>query len=224
MGLFETLNRLGVLGAGRRPEWRSQTSTIGPPSAVSAGVALGGAMKTLVHVALREVAHYQSARVTLDYEAGADYTVTINGEAVMQSADTDTATTLAALADAINAHSALDGIVEASISDDVLVVRDLVGAPFTISVSGTDATTQPASIMTVVVDATSCTARVWLLPGGIGNDAKPSAWVVAGQGEFTLDHRGLVERLDTAGFDRLYVEIADADGEVRVSVGPGVLE
>lgn len=221
MGLFETLNRLGVLGAGRRPEWRAQASTDGPPPALSAGVALGGAMKTLVHVALRDVAHYQSARVTLEYEAGATYTVTINGEAVVQSADTDTATTLAALADAINANVTLDGVVEASISGGVLVVRDVADAPFTISVSNT-----PVAVddMTVEVDATSCTARVWLLPGGINNTDRPATWVVAGQGEFTLDHRGLMERLDTAGIDRLYVEIADADGVVRVAVGPGVLE
>ncbi|RAL23041.1 hypothetical protein DL240_09145 [Lujinxingia litoralis] len=220
MGLFETLNRLGVLGAGRRPEWRSQSTTYGPPAALSAGVPLSGAMKTLVYVAPREEAHYRTARIRLSFSKSALYTATINGIDVDQGAYNNEATTLSKLAEGINADVNLQPLVQATYDADAreVIVRGLGPEDFMIT------TTSTYGDITVHADATECTARVWLLPGGIANAAKPSAWVQASRGEFMLDHRGMVERVDTAGFDRLYIEIADADGLVHVAVGPGVLE
>ncbi len=126
MGLFETLNRLGVLSVGRRPEWKVQANTTGPPASAGAGVSIAGSVKTLVSITLEDA--------TEDTEA---------------------------------------------------------------------------------------TAYIYLLAGGIGS--RPPQWTLARNGTLTVDVRGLTERLDTAGFDRMYVEVV-ADGNYEVHVGPGVVE
>lgn len=221
MGLFETLNRLGVLSVGRRPEWKEPTSTTGAPSSSAAGVALTGAVKTLLHIALREEAHRRTARVSLTFDAATTYRVTVDGNNVDVAADTDEATTLQAIVDAINADATVGAIVTAAVEDGQVVLRGDAEADYTIATS----IVSGAGEIVHTADATTCTARVWLLPGGVDGAGKPTAWVQANGGFFEgLDYRGLTERLDTAGFDRAYVELLDADGDVQVRLGPGVME
>lgn len=125
MGLFQTLNRLGILSVGRRPEWQKQSNTNGAPSSFGDGIPLSGAIRTLIHIL-------------------------------------------------------------------------------------------PSSNST-------CSARIWLLVGGTGE--KPDDWVVANGGVIEgIDDRGVIERLSTAGIERIYIEIFDAESDATVSIGPGVME
>lgn len=221
MGLFQTLNRLGVLAVGRRPEWASQSIIEGAPSSSGAGVALSGAVKTMVSIALRDQAHLHTAWVTIgeDDIAGTTYRVTVDGNNVDTTGDTDQATTLAAMAADINADVAAGAVVTAAVEDGELVLRGKGEDVYTVAVSIEAGNGE----MSETADATTAAARVWLLSGGTGD--MPGVWVLANEGVLEgLDRRGLVERLSVAGCARCYVEVFDADGKVSVAVGPGVME
>lgn len=217
MGLFETLNRLGVLSVGRRPEWKQQLTTTGPPASAGAGVSIAGSVKTLVSISLRENAAFHTARVSLTYAAATTYKVTIGATALTVAATTDAATTLQAIATAINADPVANLLVLATVEDDQVVIRGLAQAGF----AAAGEITAGTGTITVTQDATEATAYVHLLAGGIG--ARPPHWVLARNGTLDADFRGLTERLDTAGFDRMYVEVV-ADGSCTVAIGPGVVE
>lgn len=218
MGLFETLNRLGVLSVGRQPEWQKQTATSGPPTTAGSGVSIAGSVKTLVSLSLREDVAFHTARISLTYEAGTDYLVEIGAASVTVTADTDLETTLQAIADAINIDGAASAIVLATVEDGEVVLRGRTGDAFELVTS----IAAGAGTITHTTDATEATAYVYLLAGGLGS-AKPAAWTLARNGVLDADVRGLTERLDTAGFDRMYVEVV-ADGACTVAIGPGVIE
>jgi|SRR5690625_2057700 len=204
MSIFQTLNRLGILSVGRRPEWQRQLVTAGPPASPSAGVALSGAVKTLVFVSLREDPRYHVAKIKITtFDAATDYTITVDGASYTETGDTAPEVTLEALAAAI-------GFERAEAMEDTLTVR----ADESVSVSASGGA---GEIEIVSQEATSATARVWLYASG------PGRWVLANEGAFDVEAGGITERLSTAGFDRLYVEV-ETDGEVTVYVGPGVME
>ncbi len=217
MGIFETLNRLGVLSVGRQPEWKQQQATGGPPAAPGDGVSIAGSVKTLVSLSLREDAAFHTARISLTYEAGTDYQVEVDSHAVTVTADTDLETTLQAVADAINADIAAGAIVLAAVEDGEIVLRGRTADAFELATS----ITVGSGTITHTADATEATAYVYLLAGGLG--ARPPQWTLARNGVLDVDVRGLTERLDTAGFDRMYVEVV-ADGACMVAIGPGVIE
>lgn len=217
MGLFETLNRLGVLSVGRRPEWQQQLATTGPPASTGAGVSIAGSVRALVSISLREDAAFHTARVSLTYAAATTYKVTIGATSISVAATTDEATTLQSIATAINADSVANLLVLAAAEDDQVVIRGRAQPAVAVVVE----TTAGTGTISVTQDATEATAYVYLLAGGLG--AKPATWTLARNGTLDADVRGLTERLDTAGFDRMYVEVV-ADGTCTVHIGPGVVE
>lgn len=217
MGLFETLNRLGVLSVGRRPEWKLQTTTTGPPASAGAGVSIAGSVKTLVSISLREDAAFHTARVSITYAAATTYKVTVGATALTVAAITDAATTLQSIATAINANPVANLLVLATVEDDQVVIRGLSQAGF----AAAGEITAGTGTITVTQDATEATAYVYLLAGGFG--ARPPQWTLARNGTLDAEFRGLTERLDTAGFDRMYVEVV-VDGSCTVHIGPGVVE
>lgn len=220
---FHQLVEVGLRWAGQTPAWESQTATYGPPASPASGIALNGAAKALVHISPREQAHCRTFRLFIPtYELDTNYVVTIEGMEISTPAVGKVNETLTAIATAINAHPTINQVVEASAYDigtQSIAVRGLTPADFDLIVSS------GAGEFVAASDATSCVAKIWML-ADVPADANGygQQWVLANQGRFEVGAGGAVERVDTAGFDRLYVEIADADGLVRVAVGPGVLE
>lgn len=204
MSIFQTLNRLGILSVGRRPEWQKQTVTAGPPAGPASGIALSGAVKTLVFVSLRKDPRFHRARVQIPvFDDTTDYTITVDGTSYTETGDTAPEVTLEALAVAI-------GFDRAEAMEDTLTVR----ADETVTVSAASGSGQ---IEIVEEEARSADVQVWLYAARLGR------WVLANEGAFDVSTGGVTERLSTAGFDRIYVQV-DADGTAVAYVGPGVME
>lgn len=231
MSLFRTLNKLGVLSAGRRPEWQTQTQTEGAPASPSAGVGLTGAMKTIVHLPIWEDAHRRTARVRIpSFDEATTYTVEIDGAGFGVSAS-DTDAVLTDFADELPTLEEVDEVVTVDLGEDeagqflLIQGRDEESDwELTVTADGGEGEIRAE------MDPLAATARVWLRPGGTGD--VPGQWVLANGGEFEVNRRGLTERVTTSGFSRIYIEVrpdaVDGDNiEVRpmeAYVGPGVME
>lgn len=214
--VFEDSTILSILSAGASPSWTSiddEANYTGYPAAADAGVYLNGALKTLVAVDMREAVHRRTARVTIPtYDGAADYTVTINATAITVAAAAHATLNelIDALATAINASGAINALVTASDEDNagttLLIVGD-VDADFTI-----DATATGTGTVAIVADPDTASVRIWGSLKAASGETAPSGWRLVNDATFAIDERGFLERFDTAGFDRLYVELASVDG------------
>jgi hypothetical protein len=145
---------------------------------------------------------------------------------------------LAAWAATINLDGTVGLIVqaaaEASIAGgdvDTLLVRGLGEADFSFAYQTFAGTAE----VDVVADAATADAQVWFTAK---QPNAPESWRVANNGVYPLTSTGLVERFDTAGLARMYVEIDNftgpgADGAVapstfaywaRAVIGPSIDE
>lgn len=221
--LFELVNRLGVRSAGRSPSWTRQEDTTGAPTTASAGVNIRDALKTLIHVSLREEAHRRTARVEPEYDSDTVYRVTIDGNDVDTNTDEGTIgdldALLAEIRDNLNGDATVGDIVTASVEDDQVKIVGQDEADYTIETS----IVSGAGTIDHTADATQASARVWLYDGGRGD--RPRKWVLAADSDFgDLGYRGVTERITTSGYSRIYVEVHGEDGGTAVSIGPGGLE
>ena len=225
--LFELVNKLGVRAVGRTPRWTTQENTTGAPSSASAGVNIRDAVKTLIHVALREETHRKTARIAVVYDADTVYRVSVDENDV--DTDTDSGTIadldalLAQIADNVNADATVGDLVTASVEDGQVVLRGDTEADYDLAVSIVSGS---GTIEIASQDADTASARVYLRAGGQGD--RPGRWVRGEGVEFeAISYRGLAERISTAGYDRAYVEIFDvapSGATVSVALGPGVME
>lgn len=81
-------------------------------------------------------------------------------------------------------------------------------------------------------DATGGTVTLFLTAGGTGQLPEADQWVFARNGEFqSVDYRGVVERVDTAGFGRIYPQVssitsptANATVKYTLKIAPAIME
>lgn len=81
-------------------------------------------------------------------------------------------------------------------------------------------------------DATGGAIQMFLVAGGAGLLPASTQWIAARNGEFTgIDYRGLVERVDCAGFSRIYPRATaitspttGATATYTLKLGPSILE
>lgn len=239
MGLFDIANKLAVLFGGRLPEWTEQLGSSseiaseqsGAPAAASAGVYLQNSPKTLLWVQLREDVSYQTHWVTITAHGATVYQLDIDGDAISydsSSGDGAEDTILEGLKAAIEADSpGADDTVTATVGTDpdgnaALVLTGKAGADYTVtpSIGSGSGTISSES------DATTADVRVYFYPrqGQVTNN-RPAAWVSSPALVWSgLDYHGLVERLDTGGLDRAYVEVSGEDGRVRAWIAPAKVE
>jgi hypothetical protein len=210
MGLYEQATLLGVLAGGRKPTWAQQTDAAVadggdfplPTASSGASMVVGGegALLALVSVGVREVVAYRTARVTIEtLDLGETYTVTIDGTDVDydSTGDADSAEVLAGIADAINADGTVGPLVVASVVDSAVVIAGQSEADYTIDLSATG-----SGVLACVADASACTLEVY----GLAGRANSPDWrLINGAADLALDERGLAERVEVAGFDRLYL-------------------
>lgn len=248
MGLYEDLNRAGLLAIGLKPEWVDQDATAanytGAPNAAADGVFLQNSPKALVQVNARESAHRRTGRVqitTADLTTTV-YTVTIDGFPVVYDASVETPFDLAALVAGIAAKIEADAsatLVVDAVTDpenpDTVLITGKAEADWSLDATVAGGT----GAVSATADATGFDVRIWTTPGGVvksGSTGKPNGWASPVDAVYSgRDYRGFVERLDVAGLERLYVELFNitndgSDGAAvsvtidRVMVGPAVLE
>jgi hypothetical protein len=244
--LYTTATELAVLHAARSPAWGAPATPTAEPANAGAGVALQGAIKTLVHVSLREETHRRTVRLGITSpDLAAVYTVTIDGTAVAYDAAADTAASLEEVVDGIaavlNANGAVNQLIEAeAVNDDdgtdtprtKVRIRGKLGAAYAVNFTQVGPGADP--VLSAVADYESAELRLWWYPGARVGVAPPGRWV-APSGPVPIPRFGFLERYDSAGLDRCHVQLLNllghpADGlmvtyaEPLVLVGPGLSE
>lgn len=230
-GLFEIVNKLSMLLVGRRPEWKLQAPLTGPPATLAAGVPLGNSPRAALHIALREEVHRKTARVRITAgDAATTYAITLGGTTISDVGESTPENIVQELLGLLDASAPINALVTYSTASsdgsvvDTIVFKGKAAADYTISAQPTGG----AGALELVQDASTCTAKVYGLPGGktpaAGQPQLP--WCLVRNGDLgTLGAEGLTEGgLNVAGYATLAVAIEGADGQVRVWVGPALEE
>lgn len=230
MGAWESANEAALLAAGNRPEWVEQTSYTGPPTSAGDGVYLSGALRTLVAVDMRESVARRTARITVSGTAASGFArVLINGITTSTSENQTAAEIAAGLIASINVHASLTDVTatEGDTPEEIVVTGD-TDTEWSIETEVTVA----GVTLECVADPVAANVILWGRMTGIGS--VPGGWrTLRGWEALGIHGRGFVERFDTAGIDRLYVELRHVSGHPddgegvtyvpAVHVGPSVL-
>lgn len=247
MGLYEDINRAGLLSIGLMPEWVDIPSAdyLTPPDAADSGVYLQNSPQVHVVVDLREEVHRRTARVvvgTADLTTTV-YTVTINGTAVAYDASSAlpaSATALVAgIAAAIEANGTVGPLVVATADPDAptttILIRGVGTADFSIAVGVAGGT----GTLTCNADAVACIMQPYFSAGGIvktGSTGSPNRWRRSADGAGTVNGLyGVWGMGGCGGMARIAVWLSSITGHAsdggtvtfnvaRVMVGPSVLE
>jgi hypothetical protein len=219
--IFTTATQLAILAAGRAPVWDEQDAddALLPPSAASDGTNLQSAVRALVHVTLREDPHHRTAYLNTDGTLTGTYTVTIDGTAVAYNATAGAPANEAALVTAIAAAINADGTVGPLVTATAVDADGLTTGTLTqVRIRGDaeadysiDFAHSAAAVITCVADLCSAEMRLWWSMGARAGSTAPTPWAWSGE-EYTIDRRGLVERFDTAGLSRLFVQVSNRQG------------
>lgn len=244
MGLFDDLNRAGLLAIALNPEWVDQTAFTGAPISATSGVFLQNSPKALVQVAAREDVSKREARVKIDtFDLTVTvYTVTISGTAVVYDASSELPASNAALVAGIAAKIEADGVATLVVdaitdpddADTILIIGKAEPDWFL------DATVAGGTgALTATAAATGFDVQLYSTNGGIIKTAStgaPGRWVSPADSLYAgMDYHGWIERFDVAGLARYYAEIKNvtkhaSDGSgvtatiANVAIGPAVLE
>lgn len=236
---FELVRELAVISQGRNPVWTTQArlesgETSDPPGDVSDGVDTQNAIVTLWKVQLRRNAKFHGATVVVStVDDASTYRVTINstdfdyvasgGDGAKEILD-GLATAINAGAEPVTAEVFQDSGSLTEASDlvpgftEVMTVTSqnasASGADFTI------ATSVPAGsgALTDSADATDVSFKIWSL----ADDEE--SFSTHQNATFNNITQNLVDRANTAGLERVFIEVTATDGHVETKVGPCLLE
>jgi hypothetical protein len=222
---FTLLKELSILSQGRNPIFTELTSVDegsepGPPATLTEGVATDGAIITLVGVKLRQNVQVQRAVVTVDVvDVTSTYRVTLNGtdfDYVAGGGDTE-----------IDILNGLQTVIDA----DADFSAQVYVTGLELWVDGTGVTVYTTTVTVIggtgvllfYQDAHVAQWRLW----GIPQDQ--TYWVAMPllQGNvFTRTNaENVLERVISAGFDRIYVEVLrSVEGRTTPIVAPCELE
>lgn len=221
-GIFNLLNKLGILSAARYLVWKEQASTADTaPSGETDGVSLEGVLYTQFEVLCREQPAYRTTRITLSsFDASSGYDVIVNGNTVAISDGLNIAATLTAAANTINADGTVGLIVQAAAEArngdtvDTLVLRGIAEADYTCTV----ATTSGTGVIAADLDATGAEGKFYTLASG--SNASES-WAEIPDSEYTVGTGNIRDRMRTAGAARIYGRFAFTGGSGRIRFGLG---
>lgn len=246
MGLYEDINRAGLLSIGLIPEWVDISSAeyLAPPDSDDAGVYLQNSPRVNLSVDLREEVHRRTARVvvgTADLTTTV-YTVTINGTAVAYDASSalpaNATALVAGIAAALEANGTVGPLVVATADPaaptTTILIKGVSSADFSIAIGVAGGT----GTLSCNADAASCTVRIYYTAGGIVKTGSTGSgrWKSPASGVWTsILAYGLWDKLDCGGAARAAVTLSSITGHAsdggsvtlniaRVMVGPSVLE
>lgn len=254
MSAFETANLLAILRAGREPVWALQTDadqTIIPATAgagVGLDVASGDALQTLIVVRVRENPAYRTSYYTVStVDLAATYTLTVNsGTALSYDAAAESATSVTDILEGLKAeieadagtHALVAATVEAATTGDNARPARLKLTDKTSTVHFVSAfdDTPGTGVVIVSSDAVSCSVTPWVYPRNVRADAglEPLCWARTTQALFAVTSNNIALPLETAGYERLYLQLSSVTGHasdavavtatVKVFIGPCGLE
>ena len=231
MPVYEDLNKAALQAIGLTPQWEllNAAGYTGYPSAAGDGLYLEATPSLLVIIRPRGIdTAVRTCDVTMDtLDAGATYTVSVNGTGMNYATPSDEDDLLTGLRDAIKAdatvgQAAATPIVDATALDsDGADVSTSANPAVTLRVFGDaaqnadyyiDISATGSGVLACAAEPISCTARMWGMPGGTaksgtGNDPTTTAWTYIADAEYAVDSKGYAVRYDCAGFDRWYVEL-----------------
>lgn len=124
----------------------------------------------------------------------------------------------------VTAFQQVETFVETRDDVPTLVIRNNTGVE---TDEHTTAVSATVGALAFTTDATTTDFRLWGYestgtPGSEGSSDVVPGWAKINDGEETgLDYRGLQERYDIAGSKRIYCELENEDGQVRVFIGSG---
>lgn len=238
MGKFETANLLAIVAAGRNPQWVEQTAYEDPPTSASDGTYLEEAVVTLVRVDLRETLSARTAYFVIDaVDLTAVYELVLDGTSVTYDAGgagaTDLDDVLAGIVAAVQGNVTTNALVNVTVVDtdddgvdDAVRIEGRAIDDYTLDYSTTGTPT-----VRVLADPATASIRFYATVAGTGT--KPDGWVQPYDANYPIAFRGFIERFETAGLDRGYVEVYDmacaGDGAsvtytATVTLGPCVVE
>jgi hypothetical protein len=219
VALFELANEIAVLSGGRRAEWTALPAVEGAPTTANDGVALLGALKTLVVFDVREDVGARRGRITIATLTFTNtYRVTINGN----DADFDATASstlqevLDGIANEINTTTGVKNVVTATVidddedgTDDTVLIVGKSENDYTIDHSVAGDTPPNNGDLKIVADPVIGSIRIYAAAGGLV-PSRPDSWRIIRDGEIIdIDFRGFVDRLDTASLDRIHIEAFD---------------
>lgn len=253
--IFLLVNQLSVLLAGRRPQWVRQTEAITgsgtaeggstpKPNGQNDGKSLQNSPSTLIAIDLRETPAVRTCRVTLSaVDLTGTYVTYINDSTTtFVAAAVDENALLIAWRDAINASVPTNTFVVASVEDvaglgafDTLVIKGLTATDYGLGVESTVGT----GVLVGSYDSSSAKARFFATHKSFSSASDPvSLWHHPLDAVYDINTDNFIERFDTAGLDRGYVELTEVRGNpldgagasasfsyaARVTLGPAVQE
>jgi hypothetical protein len=250
--IFELVNQLSVLLAARRPQWVEQLIPVGgylpaqttdTPVGAGAGVSLQDSPRSTVIIDLRRNNAFRTVRITVRVvDLTSTYRVTIDGTNVDYSAvgDLDLEDLVQGWRDLINVTAPANTVVtartedtNASGTDDTLVIEGdtALGYAFGVDV------TVGAGEVDAIADASTAQAHLWFSAKPVTSSDPDAIWRQANGAAYPVARRGFIERFDTGGLDRAFVELAEITGNTdtvgapstlkyyaQITVGPAVLE
>jgi len=231
MATYEKINLLNALIPGRYPVWKEQTtgssysgdpSFTGAPATGGAGCSLadgqGQSYSSIVSrlaVQLREDVSRRTVRVHEGtYSIGDTYTITVSGNAVAVVGGATWAACVAQLVAALPGVPAADALVSftavVGTFGTYLLIQGRAEADYSIGI-----TTAAAGIMKAYADPTSASVRIFSYPRNATTESTvtygPSGWLLfADIG--AIDYRGYYDAVQTAAWDRGYVECYSVTG------------
>ena len=232
--IYTTATNLAILRSGRAPVWVTGSS-LTPPALVTDGAALNAAVITLLHVSMRVAPAHRTATLTLPGGAAltGNYTVTVDGNAVVYNATAGAPADLAALMTAITAavvgNGTISAIVDAVDVASALILTGVGEEDFSI-----DFTHSGATVCEIEADPSTADLRMWWFAGARVGVTPPQIWTWDGD-DYSVTHRGMVRRFETAGLDRVMVQLYNVAGhpgdgalvtytDPIVSIGPCLSE
>lgn len=222
-GLFNLLNRLGVLSAARKLIWTEQESFASSPSSAVDGVNVSDSLYTAVNVLCREQPGYRTTRITFtDFDGVSGYTVTLNGGTPVALADGATIAetvdnAVQTLNDNVNSNTIITATAETRDGTYTLILKGKAEADYTCVV----ATSSGTGVINADLDATSAEIVLFVQPSG---SSAPDAWSAFPNGAFDVTTDNLIERFRTAGMRRLYCKATFTGGSGRVFTAPAIEE
>lgn len=230
-GAYNRANVVAILGAARAPRMFRMSSFSGAPTSGTSGVSLiqsdsDGVLFCLYLLACREDVAKRTVRVSENsFLVSQTYTVYIDGSAAGNQV-TYTAGALDDWEDVVDgliadlpAKALADAAVTMTKTGSatagwVLEIKGKAEADYTVDWAATGGAT-----VTMTAEPTSAEARFYNLMRGTDINATDeddwdSSWAFIANSDITLDYRGKTDRLDVAGYERVYVEVYSEAGPI----------
>lgn len=232
MPTIEQINEAAIRQIGRNPSWKEQDNTIqnSRPASSTAGVYLENSPATLIMIALRADVAFRGFTYYVDtFDAAATYTLNLAGTAVNvatpASVDAlldgmkiaiESSGTLNALVSVVALDAAGDDVSVSGLDTVVLRISGKGNAHYSINRSETG-----SGVMIAKADAESCSAKVFLLAGGVASNSVevvPSVWALADGETLAITDSNFFKRYKTAGLKRAFVYVFTLAGTSDVGV------